>query len=38
MRFVNQTIADMEASGAYKSLYEKWFVTLDWLPEVDLPQ
>jgi polar amino acid transport system substrate-binding protein len=38
MRVVNQTIADMEASGAYKSLYEKWFVTLDWLGDVDLPQ
>ena len=38
LRVVNQTIADMEASGAYKSLYEKWFVTLDWLGDVDLPQ
>lgn len=37
-RVVNQTISEMEASGAYKSLYEKWFVTLGWLNDVDLPQ
>jgi polar amino acid transport system substrate-binding protein len=36
-RVVNQTIAEMESSGAYKNLYDRWFVTLAWLSDVDLP-
>ncbi len=33
---VNQVLKELKASGEYQKIYDKWFVTLDWLNEVEL--